>query len=297
MDKTYYLAKWMNGELSEAELRTHVSAQEIADYKRIISHTSQYKKPTINTSDILDHVLQTKKKSSTSKKRSFAMFYRIAAVIVLSFSVYYFGGTNKEAFNTSTGEKLALILPDHSKVELNAKSDLSYDKKEWKNNRSLLLHGEAYFNVEKGSKFSVQTTNGTVAVLGTQFNVLSRNNHFEVTCFEGLVEVTYQDNTYLVAAKNSLKLIKNTPVLSSINNQGLPYWTLGKSRFKSTPFYQVIEAFERQYDLKVRYPEYLKNELYTGEFTHKNSKQALNAIALPFNLTSSYKKQHVVLSK
>ena len=297
MENNYYLAKWMNGELSEAELLTYVSAQEIADYKRIISHTKRYKKPALNSAKILENILETTKKPIPHKKRSFAVFYRIAALLVLSFSVYYFSNSTTTTFETNIGEKTAFVLPDNSEVHLNAKSKIYYDKSDWKNNRNLTLNGEAYFKVAKGAKFTVQTSNGTVTVLGTQFNVNSRNNTFEVTCFEGLVEVTYQNNTFLVAAKNSLKLIKNTPTITPFTSEITPYWTLGKSRFKSIPFHQVIVTFERQYNLQIFYPEHLQNEFYTGEFTHNNSEQALNAIALPFNLTITHKKQFVVLSK
>jgi len=297
MENTYYLAKWMNGELSEKELLTYVSAQEIADYKRIISQTNRYKKPGINKEKMLEEVLKTAEKPALLKKRSFAVFYRVAALLVLSISVYFFNKTTEENFDTNIGEKLALVLPDNSEVQLNAESNLSYHKSDWKNHRNLTLEGEAYFKVEKGAKFSVQTPHGTVAVLGTQFNVLSRKNSFEVTCFEGLVAVTYQKKRYLVAANNSLKLMKNVPTLSPFSSVLTPYWTQDKSRFKSTPFYKVIAAFERQYQLKIQYPEYLKKELYTGEFTHNNSEQALNSIALPFNLTITHKKKLVVLSK
>lgn len=297
MDNNYYLAKWMNGELSEKELLTHVSAEEIATYKRIIAHTGHYKKPILNSAEMLEKVLKKSQKPIVLKKRPFAVFYRVAALLVLSISVYYFSQTTDATFNTKSGEKLALVLPDQSTVQLNAESEISYDKNDWKNNRNLTLKGEAYFKVAKGSKFSIQTSSGTVTVLGTQFNVLARGQSFEVTCFEGLVEVSYQNNTYLVSAKNSFKVNKKEPILTSEIKNESPYWTENKSHFKSSPFHFVIAAFERQYDVDISYPDSLKNKLYTGEFTHINKQQALNAIALPFNLSITYKKQQVVLSK
>lgn len=297
MDNNYYLAKWMNGELSESELLTYVNAQELAIYKRIISHTNSYKKPVINSPEILKNVLKNAQKSSQVKKRAITVFYRVAALLILSLTVYYFSQSNKVIFNTNNGEKLALILPDNSEVHLNAESKITYTKNEWKNNRNIHLKGEAYFKVSKGATFSVRTAAGIVSVLGTQFNVLSRARYFEVTCFEGLVEVTYQEQKYLIAAKNSFKLIDNNPVLSTEVKNKTPYWTADKSHFKSSPFHLVIDEFERQYNLKISYPNSLKNEFFTGEFTHNNSQQALNAIALPFNLTITHKNKQVELSK
>jgi len=63
-------------------------------------------------------------------------------------------------------------------VVLNSKSTISFNKTDWKNNRQLTLDGEAYFKVEKGSTFTVNTNNGSVTVLGTQFNVNSTRRFF-----------------------------------------------------------------------------------------------------------------------
>ncbi len=297
MDNDYYLAKWMDGTLSEAELLKYVSSKEIASYKRIIAHTDQYKKPALNSAEILKKVLKKSKKPSLYKKRSFAVFYRVAALLILSISVYYFTRTTSTTFRIKTERKLAFVLPDQSSVKLNAKSEVTYDKNNWKNHRDIHLKGEAYFKVTKGSKFNVQTPSGTVTVLGTKFNVLAREHRFEVTCFEGLVAVIYQNKKYLVPAKNSFKIVKDLPVLTSNITNKTPYWTENKSHFKSRPFHLVIAAFERQYHLEISYPNSLKNKLYTGEFPHNNKQQALNAIALPFNLSITHKKQQVILSK
>ena len=46
----------------------------------------------------------------------------------------------------------------------------------WKNERSVNLDGEGFFKVAKGSKFDVETSAGTVSVVGTQFNVKNRKD-------------------------------------------------------------------------------------------------------------------------
>jgi transmembrane sensor len=42
---------------------------------------------------------------------------------------------------------------------------------DWSKERTLSLEGEAFFEVQKGSKFSVVTSDGIVEVLGTSFDV------------------------------------------------------------------------------------------------------------------------------
>ena len=71
-------------------------------------------------------------------------------------------------------------------MKLNELSQLEYNASKWDENRSLELKGEAFFDVEKGKRFDVTTEFGNVSVLGTEFNVLSRDSIFKVSCYEGL---------------------------------------------------------------------------------------------------------------
>ncbi len=104
-------------------------------------------------------------------------------------------------------EKTAVELPDLSQVKLNAQSRLTFNKKSWNKKREVVLDGEAYFKVAKGSKFSVITKDGTVTVLGTQFNVKHRDNYFEVVCFEGSVGVEYKESSVTLKPGYSFLII------------------------------------------------------------------------------------------
>ena len=89
-------------------------------------------------------------------------------------------------------------MPDGSSVNLNAGSELEYTSFNWKKNRVLSLGGEAFFKVKKGKTFTVITKEGNVKVLGTQFKVKSREKLYEVTCFEGKVQVVIQKDTLVL---------------------------------------------------------------------------------------------------
>ena len=52
------------------------------------------------------------------------------------------------------GAKSSIVLPDGSKVWLNAGTQLTYDENYGKKTRSLLLTGEAYFDVAARQKTS-----------------------------------------------------------------------------------------------------------------------------------------------
>ena len=72
----------------------------------------------------------------------------------------------------------SVVLPDSSKAELNANSTLTYYPFWWKIHRILRLDGEAFFEVEKGNKFTVHSGPGKIEVLGTRLMFCERR-YFE----------------------------------------------------------------------------------------------------------------------
>ena len=55
--------------------------------------------------------------------------------------------------------------------------------------RKVSLEGEAFFEVNPGKKFEVVSKFGKTIVLGTSFNIYSRNSSYQVTCMTGKVKV------------------------------------------------------------------------------------------------------------
>ncbi len=85
------------------------------------------------------------------------------------------------------GSTAQATLPDGSTVELNSGSVLRHPRwgwGSWRGSRSLILDGEAYFDVAPGSTaFVVRTFDARTVVVGTRFNVRAR------TDFGGSTEV------------------------------------------------------------------------------------------------------------
>ena len=77
-------------------------------------------------------------------------------------------------FNTETGNRSLVILPDSSKVWLNSKTQLDYDSDFGQENRNVRLSGEGYFEVKHGDKpFIVDIQEFKIKVYGTKFNISS----------------------------------------------------------------------------------------------------------------------------
>ena len=239
------------------------------------------------------HQIETKKQSKTNWLQP---VLKIASILVLCFGAYYYTTTLDTTFTTDFSEKISVELPDHSKVDLNALSSITFNKSDWKNNRNVSLKGEAFFDVEKGSSFNVNTPNGIVTVLGTEFNVKQRDNFFEVTCYEGLVQVTYKNNKSKIKPGESF-LVLNDLVINNQTVYSQPQWLTNTSAFKSLPLKEVIAELERQYNVKVETKNINTDLLFTGRFTHNNLDTALKSITQPLQLTYTKTNQTIILER
>jgi len=120
-----------------------------------------------------------------------------ASVLLLLFALAYWGdwlgkSTGILVVQTPYGQTESVLLPDGSQVVLNANSTLSYPE-EWAKgaDRQVWLKGEAHFTVQPQpatrAKFTVITDDLSIHVLGTVFNVYSRQQGTEVTLEKGKV--------------------------------------------------------------------------------------------------------------
>lgn len=211
--------------------------------------------------------------------------YAVAAVLsillVLPFSAFFY----TKQINTACGEHLSVVLPDGSKVEMNAESMLKYKPFWWTFSRDVELLGEAYFEVEKGSRFAVRSNEYLVSVLGTSFNVFAREHDYRVNCLTGKVSVSDEQQSVILTPGTQVNY-KNGVLLKSENSysQHSIGWTTGQFSFVSTPLNDVIDEVERQYNIEVEKPESAEY-LYTGTFTKKDDPQkVLEIIGKPFGI-------------
>ena len=123
---------------------------------------------------------------------------RVAASVALILSSYfvfqYFQSESWVVQQSTAGQIKAVKLPDGSMVTLNGNSSIRY-LQNWSDNpiRTVELAGEAYFKVKNfgdgTTKFHVVTSDLTVEVLGTSFNVVSWEEETSVFLEEGQINV------------------------------------------------------------------------------------------------------------
>ncbi len=279
-----YLAKWLNGELSDEELDKFKTSDEYASYQKLKDVSSSLRAPDFDMEHALGQ-LQKERLESPSKViplRPYKNFLRIAAAIaILIAGSYFYLNFSNTSYSSQLAERTEVTLPDNSEVILNAGSEVSFNERNWDTNRKISLEGEAFFKVAKGKKFTVSTAQGSVSVLGTQFNVENRNGFFEVNCFEGLVQVEYQNITKQLPAGTSFLVIDGKVIDLEKSKASAPSWVNSESSFESIPLNYVLEELERQFDITVTTQNVDTHLLFTGTFSNTDLKMALKSIATP----------------
>ena len=169
-----------------------------------------------------------------------------------------------------------------------------FNDSDWKESRQLTLDGEAYFKVEKGSTFTVNTNNGSVTVLGTQFNVNSKKDFFDVVCYQGKVRVNSNSLDYILLPTNSFRKINGSSSESSTTQLLQPTWIDGESTFKSVPIKYVITALEDQYNIKIDSELIDDSTIFSGSFPHKNLNIALITVFDALKIRYNEKEKHKI---
>lgn len=231
----------------------------------------------------------------------FRFYLKLAAslciVVLAGFAVYNFQEVD---IATARGEHQQVVLPDNSTVELNAGSSLTYNTFLFAFSRKIYFAGEGFFSVMKGSRFEVVSQQGTVEVLGTQFNILSRRDTYEVACAKGKVKVTNSTNVSGVLLTAGLKtslLDKKLGEPSTFQPEATA-WRNGEFYFDNSPLSEVLSTLELQYDVKI-YFDGSTDRSYTGYFRANNLEESLKLVCLPLALEYQIlnKKEIKLISK
>ncbi len=282
-DKTF-LADWLEGKLSDQQLKQRVSESDFEAYVklRLALENSAISTPDLEASYA---AIKAKKIAALRHKpvRTVRMYGYVAVAATL---ILLFGLSQLFIFTNSAlagfGKTMAVRMDDGSQITLNARSKISYPSL-FRYNRTLKLDGEAYFEVEKGRTFTVETDQGKVEVLGTKFDVIARKGFFEVTCFEGKVKVSNGSRSVLLTQGSAVRFFGKLPESWKESNP-LPFWTGDESGFRGTPLEYVIISLENQYHCEISYPKQLAHAKFTGSFTHSDIDTALQSVCLPLNL-------------
>lgn len=291
-----FLAKWLDGSISDVTLKELVSEQDFIDYKKIkngLVLLDELNRPVASSFNAINDSI-SKKRNFKNTQESFKWGLSIAASILVVLGSYFAFSFEEITHETSYAEQKTISLPDGSEVVLNAKSAINFTKKNWPNNRIIQLKGEAFFKVKKGSTFSVQTPNGLVKVLGTQFNIKDTDTFFEVVCYEGKVSVTNNKNEHVLTTGNAIRKIDGKNSEKYDKEDSLPSWLNGESSFLSVPLKYVILELEKQYNIQIDARRIDDSIIFTGSFSNKDLKLALVSVFKTMDIKYSKEKNGIL---
>jgi ferric-dicitrate binding protein FerR (iron transport regulator) len=300
MKKEKKILKWLNGELSDKEIEDLKQSEDFETIEKIAHYSAHLATPKVDATAALASLKSRKltKKEPKVRTLNFRTFFKVAAAVAIVLtSAYFLFFNSTQSFETGIAQTKSFQLPDNSEVLLNASSKITFNEKKWDEKRDLTLEGEAYFQVQKGKTFSVKTADGLVKVLGTHFDVKQRNNYYEVSCFEGLVSVTYNNQTVKLPPGKTFRVINKQIEKTDDFDAQTPSWLQKESSFTRVPLNQVIAELERQYDIKIEVLGVDTSKLFTGSFTHTNQKTALESITIPLQLSYRIKGKNVIFYK
>lgn len=188
---------------------------------------------------------------------------------------YDAASANDITFNTMTtprGRKFQLVLPDGSKVWLNAASSLRFPTAFTGAERRVEMTGEAYFEVAKDAKhpFIVGIAGGTdVQALGTAFNIhaYTDEEHIQATLLEGSVRVRNASGSHVLTPGQQARIAHGNGSMTVLEPDldRVVAWKSGFFNFQGAPLREVMRQLARWYDIEVVYEGNVPDQQFEGE--------------------------------
>lgn len=177
-------------------------------------------------------------------------------------------------------------LPDGTRLTLARNSSVSLAESEFTDARNLKLEGKAYFNVTKGSPFTISTRNGEVQVLGTSFDVDSRNGQLVVQVYSGVVQISKGDQTRLLHKGELGKIDSNLMSVSNIIDINSESWRTGDFKFDNQPLREIIPLIEEYYDVDIKTSKAIRECKVTAEFEGESLNEVMKTLTSILNIKS-----------
>ncbi len=189
------------------------------------------------------------------------------------------GSRTKVVYNTLTiprGAEYELVLPDGSKVWLNAASYLKFPTRFIEKERTVYLDGEAYFEIAKNAAqpFKVITRdNMEVQVTGTHFNVMAYDDEafIKTTLTEGKVNIRNGKYITPLAPKQQAALEKSSGQIDikKVDIDKEIAWKNGRIEFSDDKLPYIMRQLSRWYDVDIRFEGHIPQGEYNGSIPRK----------------------------
>jgi transmembrane sensor len=179
---------------------------------------------------------------------------------------------------TPRGGQYSLVLPDGSRVWLNAASSIQFPTAFRGSERKVTVTGEVYFEVAKNASqpFVVDIDHRMqVQVLGTSFNVNAYTDEASVntTLLEGAVRIAGAGRTTLLEPDQQSRIYSDgrSELRKKVDTRAVVAWKNGNFQFDSDDIRSIMRQISRWYDVEVVYSGEVPGSTYSGEVSRNTN--------------------------
>ena len=238
----------------------------------------------------------------------------LIGITIVAFCFFFYSKNKSIEIATEFGQIQHITLPDSSKVVLNGNSKIKYHRSWDKNPREIWLEGEAFFSVthlKNNARFTVHLSSGKkIEVLGTEFNVINRENHDCVVLKSGSIKLSLPDKKgiekeiYLKPGdliETDQTAVEQAEIKkASVNPETYYSWTKGKWTLDGTSLGEMLVHVEENYGVHVEVADdkLLKKRLSGSiPLSENNPALLIEDIAQLFELQLVKKNNKLILAE
>ena len=324
----HLIYKYLRGDLTlqeQHELSKWLQSDErnVETLKRINSYW-HFHKDSLDEEDKevrLRLMIKMQEESSKHKGRRRTLYktlLKIAASVVvvcsLAIGLYKFNlepQTSKHATEATLVEKVSLpgqrittVLPDGTKVKLNADSKITVPTKFDGETREITLIGEAFFEVKRDEQhpFIIKTDKIDVKVLGTSFNVQVYDNEEPIIAVKtGKVAVkSIKTEEEINVLPNQMVHLKNEDLIKSSipDSFKLFAWTDQQLVFNDESPEEVLKKLSRWYGVEIEVQRGITlNKKFTANYDNPTIIEMMDILAFVYDFKYKYyeKEKRIVV--
>ncbi|OOG71565.1 FecR family protein [Algoriphagus sp. A40] len=217
----------------------------------------------------------------------------------VAFYLFLLEKPQQNTYRTGFGETLTIVLPDSSKVILNANSLLIHHSDFVSREiREVWIEGEAFFDVhhlKTNQPFKVYPASGIeVEVLGTQFNVYQRNHQTRVLLSEGNVTMSFSEisgqSKILMKPGDLVEYDQRKIQKKRVNPVSYVSWTKKVLQLESTSLLEMVRIAEENYGIKIQIgPNVDLNQSASGSMPLSDGDSFMKLTAMIFHIQIDYR--------
>jgi len=174
--------------------------------------------------------------------------------------------------STPKGGQYEVVLPDQSRIWLNAGSSITFPTNFKRGIREVSITGEVYFEITKNKNkpFRVVSNDQVTEVLGTHFNINAYSNESQITTtlLEGAVRIKKKGQSVVLKPGQQAMVATNDQdnihITDNPDAQDAVAWTHGKFQFENADIPTVMRQLERWYNVEVTFAGKIPDEKFNG---------------------------------